>query len=433
MIEPRFLVRGHPAHLAAIRIALFTFLLARSFEREPRDMATLPEALRNVPTGAGWLFTLLPPNDQLAYAGSALMAAAALAAVVGWHGRIAAAAWALAAVWVHGIPNLYGKVDHNHHLIWFAALLAATRCTDALSFDARRARLRGEPSPEPHVRYGFPVRVWWLLMGLIYLFPGLAKVAAQGLGWASPTNIEARLHSKWTSVDPAIEPLMPIDDWPLAMVGMGLFTLVFEIAFIVVVFTRFRRLAVVAGVVFHLGTYLFLDIAFPSLLVCYLALLPWEDGEAVYEPPPATSRRGAPDRVTVAVAALLVSGGLAFGLALDEHAWPFASYPTFAERPAAERATLVFERELPGGEVVTLGQDEVFGWVSQSRRPALVRRVLDLDEASRSKVLADVPLPEVLRGGTVRVLAQRRSIDPETSAITSSEVIAELEVPAGRP
>src|SRR5690606_38697742 len=98
-----------------------------------------------------------------------------------------------------------------------------------------------------------------------------------------------------------------------------------------------------------------------------------------------------------------------------------------------ERATLVFERELPGGEVVTLGQDEVFGWVSQSRRPALVRRVLDLDEASRSKVLADVPLPEVLRGGTVRVLAQRRSIDPETSAITSSEVIAELEVPAGRP
>lgn len=80
------------------------------------------------------------------------MAVSALAAMVGFRARTAAGIWAVLAVWTLGIPNLYGKVDHYHHLVWFAVLLASSPCADALSLD--RARRRA-PNPTVHVRYGF--------------------------------------------------------------------------------------------------------------------------------------------------------------------------------------------------------------------------------------------------------------------------------------
>ena len=57
----------------------------------------------------------------------------------------------------------------------------------------------------------------------------------------------------------------------------GTFTLVFELGFVVVVFTRFRPIAAVAGMLFHLGTYAMIGISFFPLLLLYGIFFDWTE------------------------------------------------------------------------------------------------------------------------------------------------------------
>ena len=267
-IKRHFLVAGSPIDLAVVRMVFFASVLPLAYSATPRQMAGLPDELITMPSGASWIYRLVPPSEALARGGAIVMAVTAVAAMIGWRARPAAAIWAVTATWVLGIPSLFGKVDHGNHLVWFAFLLAGSPCADVLSLGALR---RGARSLTPQVRYGLPIRIWWLVLGFIYLFPGLGKVADQGLAWASPGNLRPIIHGQWAAV-PGYEPIARIDNWPAVLVAMGLVTIIFELGFVVAVFSRFRLLALAAGVAFHLGTYVMLDISFSSLLVAYVAL-----------------------------------------------------------------------------------------------------------------------------------------------------------------
>lgn len=58
-------------------------------------------------------------------------------AVLGYRSRIALSVLALSAFYAFAISQLGGAVLHDMHLLWFAALLAASPCGDALGWDAR--------------------------------------------------------------------------------------------------------------------------------------------------------------------------------------------------------------------------------------------------------------------------------------------------------
>ncbi|MCH2160382.1 MAG: hypothetical protein MK085_00765, partial [Phycisphaerales bacterium] len=169
-------------NLSIFRIVVFGMLLLNSSSHDEFvQHVGLPDVLLHPPAGLGPILShLLPTAETAPFIGMAWFVAT-VAATLGLFTRFSTIASLLLSLYVLGIPQLYGKVNHMHHLIWFAALAASTRCGDVLSLDAW---IRRRPEAPAQARcYGLPLRVSWLLLGLVYFFPGLWKLWTGGVDW----------------------------------------------------------------------------------------------------------------------------------------------------------------------------------------------------------------------------------------------------------
>ncbi len=280
----RFLARyfnetSHPVNLAVFRIVFFPSLIVFTLlEARPIEYSSLPRDFLVPPFLLSGVLSVLPINPELAaWTMLAFIVACALA-TLGLFTRVATVAALLLGLYVLGIQQFYGKVTHYNHLIWFAALFAASPCSDTLSLDAVyrawRHRDAAQP-PAPSRRYGLPLRLTWLLMGVAYFFPGMWKIAGGGGDWIAGDILKQRLHNKWLSLD-EWTPLIRLDLFPLGYHVLGAGTLFFEIFFIVaVLFPRIRPFAAAAGFSFHAGIYFFMRIVFWTLMVAYVTFVNW--------------------------------------------------------------------------------------------------------------------------------------------------------------
>lgn len=268
--------RDSAVNLAVLRIVVFGILVANPRWREAIELSNLPRDLQRPPSGLPWMLDVVPPTPGLVRVLAALFVLSALLSMLGIATRYSAVLCVTLGIYVIGIPQFYGKVSHYHHLLWFAAILAAAPSSDALSFDAiRRAWLY--PSVQPlqrHRGYGLPLRLCWLLLGVIYLFPGVWKFLSAGWAWAFSDNVRNQLYEHWSRLEDFV-PIVPVDRWPLAYQLAGLATIIFELAFLPLLFTRWRRWLVAAGLVFHNMTWLFMRLSFATLQVCYVMLIDW--------------------------------------------------------------------------------------------------------------------------------------------------------------
>jgi hypothetical protein len=326
-----FKAESHPLNLAVLRIIVFGMLLLIAFA-DPNQVvwfSGLPRDLLVPPPGWEAALPLLPIEPPIAAAALAVFAVSCSLALIGWHTRLSATVATLTGLYVLGVPQFYGKLNHHHHLLWFAALLAASPSGDAVSVDTLLLRRKGESrGAVVSTAYGLPLRFAWLLIGIIYFFPGLWKLRVVGWQWAMGGNLGGLLHEKWLELGGFV-PIWRLDEQPLALLALGLFTLAFELSFLpLLFFDRLRPIAVLFGVAFHLGTWLFMRIFFLPLLVCYPVFVDWAALSGRRQRAPANTRR--PDLTpTVAVGVLLlVTNAYAGARVIDS--WPFAVYPTFA-------------------------------------------------------------------------------------------------------
>ncbi|MFE1744162.1 hypothetical protein [Coleofasciculus sp. H7-2] len=100
--------------------------------------------------------------------------------MIGLFSRTSALLTAFIGFYALGIPQFFGKVDRDHHLLWFSAILAASRCGDYFSGDAiftawKRADRGVVEPPSSSSIYALPLRFVWLLLGIIYFFLGFWK------------------------------------------------------------------------------------------------------------------------------------------------------------------------------------------------------------------------------------------------------------------
>lgn len=306
-VEP---LRDGPLPLALLRVVVAGLILALPAVHAAPAMVDLPPV--HVPLGTGWLLSwLTPAGAQAAWWG------VVIGAVAGGLG-LRAGFWAvtLCGVYLLAIPQLRGGVQHYHHLLWLSALLAVSPCADALT------PWRWRPAPGRSLGWGLPTRAAWLLLALVYFFPGLHKVAAQGPGWAGD-NLRWLLLWKWAQAWD-FTPLIRLDQHPGLLRACGVGVLLLELLFPLALLDRRSRLLFAAGgLLFHAGTLWLLDIDFGVLVWCYVIFLPWPAGPQVVERP----WRGA-----AAVSALLVLGVVSTGVMGVTQGWPFACYPAF-ERP----------------------------------------------------------------------------------------------------
>jgi predicted DCC family thiol-disulfide oxidoreductase YuxK len=263
------------------RIVFFGCLFNSINTSEIVWFSQLPPELKFAPTGLGWLLSYLPINQTLAGASSTLLRVFSLTAMIGLFARTSAVLTVILGVYALGIPQFFGKVNHYHHLLWFAAILAVSRCADVFSCDAIRAAWkradRGivEP-PAASQAYALPLRFVWLLIGIIYFFPGFWKVCLSGFDWAFSENFKLQLHNKWSELDGWM-PFFRLDQYPLLYRLSALGAIIFELSFIFLIFfPRLRLLAALGGIMFHSAINTFMHISsFWTLQASYIAFFNW--------------------------------------------------------------------------------------------------------------------------------------------------------------
>lgn len=293
--------------LALLRIAVAIVALISPEPAIARIVADRAPALWTVPEGLGWMSGLVAPLPIVI--ATALLRASAVLAILGFFRRIALALLAVALLYVFGAAQLTGTVTHDMHLFWFAALLACVK-------DERDPRALAF------------ARLW---LGLVYFFPGVHKLAHAGVAWVTSDNLQNQMYFKWYEAG-GVAPWPRIDRVPHLMGLIAAGVIVFELAMpLLVSFRRTRIVALVLGLLFHLGAGHFLDVLFPSLMACYVVLFP--------ERTSSTPR----NRLRSILGAAFTVAIVVQGARGQTQAFPFACYPTFAT--------------LAGDEIVDLAVD----------------------------------------------------------------------------
>jgi hypothetical protein len=318
-----------------------------------------------------------------------------LTGMLGFCSRASAGLTAVLFLLAWGRLQWYGKVDHHHHLLWFAVLLAASPSGDALSVDRMIAMLRGKSSPAPGPRYGMPIGFSMLLMGVIYLFPGLWKICRSGLDWAWSDSPKMMLQREWRMYGDWL-PAFRFDRYPLLYRGGSLAALLFELAFVWMLLGRRTRIVAAAlGAGFHLATYATLNIEFETLRNCYVLFIDWggllkrltggpsSDSTSVVETP-------RPFAASAIAGTLLLAGNVWAGAMRMTDGWPFACYPQFdglSEPYYRSLKIVVTLRDGSGREIAPDEYRDVFG----NRWNNLLQRILNTsDEVEKAKRLGIV-------------------------------------------
>ena len=428
---------GSARNLAIFRLIFFGFLtlgLPFGYDnllQHTLNFAELPVSSRVDLPIFQFLVDVIPVNAIAVKLAMVLFACSTVFVFIGFRTKLALIVFSLALLYLFGIPNLYGKINHNHHILWFSVILIFSSCSDVLSVDAWLARRKNSPiQPKSKTVYGFPFRVMWLLMGLIYFFPGFWKVWTSGLDWALTDNVQNHMYWKWHELGDWL-PYFRLDRYPLFYKFSGVYTILFELSFITLLFTkRTRALAAVLGLLFHLGTWAFMNIFFVVLVISYVSFINWE---RIF--PDRTNQ--SEDRKGIAIpkplkwiGAILIIGNVIFGVA-KINSWPFTVYPVFDGLVNAHTKTLSFSYSGELGERLFVDKELLKNHFSSERYRNMEHQIIGAYEQGNlpdrvsliESILETIDLPHDQK---IEVSIEHVSVTPETCGqVESTELIYE--------
>lgn len=223
-----------------------------------------------------------PVQPAVVYALYALTLAAGAAFVAGAFYRVAGPLFALLLLFMTSYRSSWGMIFHTDNLLTLHVLLLGV----APAADAVAYRAGGAP-PDPHGRYGWPIRAMCLVTTLTYLLAGVAKLRTSGWDWVSGDVLRTQiaydnlrkielgsLHSPFGAWLVSAAWIFP----PLAAVSLAL-----ELgAPIALIGSRVAVYWVALAWAFHLGVLATMAIAFPYPLST-VAYLPFFSVERVLE------------------------------------------------------------------------------------------------------------------------------------------------------
>ncbi len=361
--------------LAALRIAVALIILVSPELWRAAELARNPFVLDVIPQGLGWLAGWsVSPGMVRVLQGCVLLSGAS--AALGYWSRLSMCVLTLSGALVFSFSQRAGAVFHDMHVFWLGALLSVSRCGDACALDAR-----GKPGASASLRYGLPAALARLLLGFVYLFPGLCNLQLMRLtGRGAVADLIAQLHAGWFLVGRV--PPLRVDHFPMSCVVGAWLVIAFQLSFVVLAQCRKTRwLAVAVGLAFHFGCAALLFGYGFNLWPCYVVLLPL-GASAVTLRKTAKIQRREPALLPLAAlcvgSALVLAEGLAAARGQSE-AWPFALYPTFTRSAQSTLPDLQFEVRDANGQV-----HPFTGHERAPRTPSEWRRVLYLANAYAS-------------------------------------------------
>lgn len=270
-----------PLNLAILRIATFGMLLYLLKSQPILTYAAWPRELYQWPFFAEWLYRYLPINVETAAPLLTIAVITTWMAIAGLFTRFSTVISILLGVYLIGIPQLSGKVNHLHHVLMIGTVLACSRCGDALSIDALwRAFWNADKgvvaAPRRAVRYGMPIRVAMLVLATVYFFPGFWKIASNGPSWVFSNNLENHMLQKWFELEHYTPPI-PLHEMPLSGPMGSLFALTFELGLpFALLWKPTRALWGLMGITFHNLTNILMKISFMTLQFMYVMFVDWQ-------------------------------------------------------------------------------------------------------------------------------------------------------------
>ena len=268
--------------LGAVRAVVFGFVLCEVLLTSFDNLGRLPVTVLR-PTGLmrllpwGFYERLLTPGALAAF--KWLFAATLLGAAAGLFTPYTAKASALLFLFYQGLLRSFSHFNHDEMpAVYVLLVLAFTPCGDAFSLDSLRGRARALRGRGGGLVYGYPILLTRLLLAWSYFSSALIKLRVAGLGYLSPDNLPVlavtnSLDNLHDTQFRAAFWLAGYREYTPYLVGL---VLLWELAFPLAVFSRSARAPILAaGVLFHLGTLLLMNIFFPYHLALYLVFVDW--------------------------------------------------------------------------------------------------------------------------------------------------------------
>ena len=266
--------------LGMVRAGAFGFVLCEVLLTSFANLGRLPVTVLR-PTGAmrllpwGFYEKLLTPASMSAF--KWVFVAALLAASAGALTPVSTKSAAALFLFYQGLLRSFTHFNHDEMpAAYILLVLAFTPCGDAFSVDALRGWRRALPGGS--WVYGYPILLARLLVAWSYFTSGLIKLRVAGLGYFSADNLPALAVSN--SLDNMHDTQFRAGLWlpayreytPPLVALVVLWELLFPLA---VWFPGARAVILALGVLFHLGTLVFMNIFFPYHLAMYLVFVDW--------------------------------------------------------------------------------------------------------------------------------------------------------------
>ncbi len=332
---------------------------------------SMPHSMRVSLPFMGWFIQNIPINAFWFSAACQLGYILALMIVFGIFTRPALLINIPISIYAIGAPMFFGKLFHQHIWVWFPAILAFSRCGDALSVDWLLNKFIWKKEHDfSHPRYGIPLKMVWMHLGIIYFFAGFVKLKKSGLEWALGSSMINQMQVEWIQHYNLI-PAIRIDHYPVIAHLAGVLVIFFELAYPFLVLAPVGRLiACVGGIAMHRVIQYFMYIGFFDLQRTYIGFVNWEKTaewlrgkiklnnlfkEDNYVSDYKLALKDNSFKYVLAVGLSLYSINFLFGL-FSIHSWPFSSYPTYSNLVPATHQYVFFEPITKAGDTLNIYQ-----------------------------------------------------------------------------
>jgi hypothetical protein len=182
------------------------------------------------------------------------------------------------AIFVFGLAQCFGKVNHGLTLFMFAlGIFALSRCGDALSLDSWWRRRRGFSTPSRSGEYRWPIALMQALMMTVFFASAVCKLRNSGLAWVTSDNLlNTLLRNHYTGHNPPTGLGLWLAQFPIACHFVAALSLCNEFSAPLALYNRWYRWWVVPNLLaMQIGIYLTMGVAFEAFWVCYLFWVDW--------------------------------------------------------------------------------------------------------------------------------------------------------------
>ncbi|MEM7104611.1 MAG: HTTM domain-containing protein [Bacteroidota bacterium] len=227
-------------------------------------------------------------------------------------------------------PNFYGKVFHQHLWIWIPWIMAFSNCYHVWSIDSLIRKKLGKPYQFAQGwTYNFPIRMIWLIFGIIYFMPGFQKLWLGGFDWALSDSMLNQIYLEWYQ-HYDWRPFIRIDKLPWLIKFGGIMVILFELTYLIfLLFKSLRWVPIFGGILFHITTGLLMKIWFPPVLLMYIFYVNWDKVFSIKMPTFSASNRLFWFHPMIVTGFTLLVFNSIFGL-LGIYSYPFSSFPGYS-------------------------------------------------------------------------------------------------------